>query len=264
MSASCSELPVFALFDMLTGRGGKTPPTRPRIEFMVRIAALIVVIGATLAASPVAAQFWQPFQQFAAAAAGRRAERGISGAAAAGPISRSIPAAAAISRAAAVSAATALSGAAIPGTAATAPAPARWRAGPPASRRSRCRRLPVHRLPPPTPIAVTRPRPHASGRRRFRRRRPIRQPRNSPIPRLRPVHRARRTIRPSSRRRPKRSRTAARCLPVSTKSPAAPSNSMRQSAKPCNSARCKSRRGPATRDRRPSPPIPTPLSKSTK
>jgi len=53
--------PVFALFGMLTGRGENTPQTRPRIDFMVRIAALMVVIGATLAAGPVQAQFGGDF-----------------------------------------------------------------------------------------------------------------------------------------------------------------------------------------------------------
>jgi hypothetical protein len=41
---------------MLTGQDGNTPQPRLRIELMARIAALLVVIGATLAAGPVQAQ----------------------------------------------------------------------------------------------------------------------------------------------------------------------------------------------------------------
>ena len=52
----CCVIPVFAAFNVLTDRVAKTNPIASRQDFMLRIAALLVVIGATLAAGPVEAQ----------------------------------------------------------------------------------------------------------------------------------------------------------------------------------------------------------------
>ena len=87
-------------------------------------------------------------------------------------------------------------------------------------------------------------------------------------PAIRRRHRAtprRRPTTPSSPKcRRKRSPTAVRCFPASTRSPAASSVSMRRSARPCNSARCRSPPGSATRARPPSRPTPTLSSRSMK
>jgi hypothetical protein len=48
--------PVFAVFNVLTGRVAKTHPTVARTKFMARIAALLVAAAATFAAGPAAAQ----------------------------------------------------------------------------------------------------------------------------------------------------------------------------------------------------------------
>jgi hypothetical protein len=50
-------IPVFAAFNVLTGQSAKTRPTTPRKDFMIRTAALLVVIGLAFTAAPVQAQF---------------------------------------------------------------------------------------------------------------------------------------------------------------------------------------------------------------
>ena len=247
---------------MLTGRGGQTPPTRLRIEFMARTAALIVVIGATLAAGPVAAQFGNPFNDLpprppadVPKLGSRRRNRRPSNIRPSSNIRRSSR----IRRRSNIRRSnTRHSGKLHPHR-------HPWRADPRISKRNRWHRLPAHRQSPPMPIAVARPPLRHHRALRHRRRRPVLQRHNRRIRHRQPHRPGKRTIRPSSRRRPKRSSMAALCLPASTRSRAVPSSSTQRIGETVQFGRVSGDgSGLLHVVARSSPPIPTPSSKSTK
>ena len=194
---------------------------------MLRI-ALLAVLGGTLSRRAQRSRV-RLFRRGAAAAAGRRAQRNGSGSAAA-------------------------SATQYPGQNRGRRLPARDR-HPPGSRRSPCRRQPGGAPLPPAPSAA----PAAGDARASAACRPSRRRRAAAgAGRAAGRHGHHRDADAKDRK------YAGGVLRTSTRSPAGSFRSTRRSAKPCNSARCRSPRGCATRARRPKPPTRTPSSKSTK